>query len=183
MKCPNCNNEIDNDTILCPNCSYNVHADDKKIDLNTDEFKGTIKKGFTLLKIMIAAPFIFVGLFILSPVISSGLKAITYEKTDAILVNYETSSIGVCGVYSYEVDGKTYEMNSSVCEEKVEDLEEVHPIMYDKKSPSKAVDGFKTQIPFLIIGIVIMSIGLGIIFFGKILKFIITKIEVNIGAN
>lgn len=184
MICPNCGKEVDNNTILCPNCSYNIQADNQKLSvINSDEFKGTMKKGFTLIKLIIAAPFLFVGLIMLIPALSSGLKAITYEKTDAILVNYETASIGVCGVYSYQVDGITYEMNSSVCEGNVEDLEKVHPIMYDKNSPSKAVDGFNTEIPFLIIGVVIMSIGLVIIFFGKILKFFTTKMTANISIN
>lgn len=172
MKCSNCENEIPENTILCPYCSYNVQAAQQKVSvINTEEFQKTVKNGFTFIKFVKALPFLLFGLFMLIVILIYGFKFVFYEKIDATLVEYKITDTKFCGVYEYTVNGKTYKMDAKICEKDVSELKEIYPISYDKNNPSEFVEGSVNPISFIFTGIFMIFMILLLIFAGKLLKY------------
>ena len=118
MKCPNCKQEIPDDTILCPNCTYNVTDYDKD-----ESFLETVKNVMNKKRevtskvnsvVPIAAPLAsrFILMFIISIIQSIVVVPIilvlglflfsSYGDTKYKLVSYESKNGGYVGVYVSE---------------------------------------------------------------------------------
>lgn len=149
MICPNCKNEVNEEEILCPNCSYNIQADKKEstitqikkeINKNKDKNKKYTEMERELnpiirviLKLIYFATFY---LFLFVPIIIMTLTTKTKEIS-ADFVSYRETSQGYVALYKFEVNNKEEFFEVQFSNDKDEILDKYPVLIYDEMDEKK----------------------------------------------
>lgn len=166
MICPNCKNNIPNDTILCPNCSYNVTVDkidDSVLGIMKDKISKRIEKNAP--EVLHAKPhkkyivLAFVVILLIQAIMIKYLASDTggYVNYEGYLVDYEEVERNYIGIYEYKTGNEIKRISNNHYYNNKEDVPKTliiseYSSKEQNKNYSKAVIFIFT--PYIILAII-----------------------------
>lgn len=161
MVCPNCHKEVDDEIILCPNCSYNIPADNKdnslgfiKKQLNKYTKYTEMEKSLnSSMRVMIIVLILFIFF------VSTYLAIIIFPFSEITELNakfsfYRKTREGYVGVYKYEIDGKEETIESKYYYDKDIIPNQYHVVITKENNNNKKIFTIIISIEALIVFLV-----------------------------